>query len=85
MASTPVTVTLDHDLARQAERYVASGEFESVSEVVQEGLRLLDRQQAAYNEYVRAKVAEALADPRPSIPLEEAFAQVLAAPRKPLK
>jgi antitoxin ParD1/3/4 len=85
MASNPVTVTLDHDFARLAERYVASGEYESVSEVVEEGLRALDREQAAYDEYVRTKVAEALADPRPSIPFDEAFAQVFAAPRKPLK
>ena len=85
MASNPVTVTLDHDLARQAERYVASGEFESVSDVVEEGLRLLERRQAAYDEYVRAKVAEALTDRRPAIPMEEAFAQIRAAPRKPLK
>lgn len=78
MASVPVTVTLDPDLARHAERYVASGEYGSVSEVVQEGLRALDREQAAYNEYVRVKVAEALADPRPAIPLKEAMARLRA-------
>jgi antitoxin ParD1/3/4 len=82
MASNPVTVTLDHEFARRAERYVASGEYESVSEVVEEGLRALDREQAAYNEYVGVKVAEALADPRPALPLAEAMAQIRAGIRR---
>ena len=85
MADSAVTVTLDDDLARQAQRYVTSGEFGSVGEVVEEGLRALDREQAAYDEYVRKKVAEAMADPRPAVPLEEAMARLRAGLRLELE
>lgn len=83
MASNPVTVNLG-DMADTADRYVASGRYRSINEVVRAGLRALEREQLSYDEYVRSKVAEALADPRPAIPLEEAMAQVRGAPRKPL-
>ena len=83
MASDPITVSLG-DMAENARRHLATGEYDSLDDVVREGIRALDREQAAYTAYLREKIAEALADPRPSIPLDEAFAQILAAPRKPL-
>ncbi len=42
------------------------------------GLRALDREEAILDELVRVRVAEALADPRPAMPLDKAFAQVRA-------
>ncbi len=81
MASNPVTVSLG-DMAENARRHLETGEYESLSEVVREGIRALDREEARFNEYLREKVAEALADSRPSIPLEEAFAQIRAGIRR---
>ena len=75
MASKAVRIDLG-DMAENAERYVRSGDYESIDEVVQEGLRALDRQTAAFEAYCRKKVQEALDDPRPPIPLEEALAEL---------
>jgi antitoxin ParD1/3/4 len=69
-ANKPISVTLG-PLAARAEERVKSGRFASMSEVVREGLRALDREDAVFDEILKAKVAEALADPRPPIPAEE--------------
>lgn len=74
-ANKPVSVTLG-PLAARAEARVRGGDYASVSEVVRAGLRALDREEAAFEAILKAKVAEALADPRPSIPIDEAFAQL---------
>ena len=81
MASDPVTVSLG-DMAENAHRHLESGQYESMSDVVREGIRALDREEAAFNELIRVKVAEALADPRPPIPLDEAMAQIRAGVRR---
>ena len=85
----PITVTLGA-LAERVEARVRSGDYASVSEVVRAGLRALDREEAMLERlfppideadpewiaYVREKIDEALADPRPPIPIEDAFAQL---------
>lgn len=76
-SSKPITVTLGKQQAFVDER-LASGEFQSASEVVRAGLRALDREERAANEYMKRRVEEALADPRPSLPADEAFKRVLA-------
>ena len=78
MPAKAVTVTLG-DLTTHAERHLASGRFASMGEVVRAGLRALDREEAALDELVCSRVADALADPRPMIDAAEGFAQVRAA------
>jgi antitoxin ParD1/3/4 len=74
-ANKPVSVTLG-PLAARAEDRVRSGQYSSVSEVVRAGLRALDREEVAFDAILRAKVEQALADPRPAIPAEQAFAEL---------
>jgi antitoxin ParD1/3/4 len=83
MASKAVTVTLGK-MTDRARHHIATGRYASMSEVLREGLRALDRQEAMLDELYRRKIDEALADPRPSIPLNEAFARLdaLAAARR---
>jgi antitoxin ParD1/3/4 len=69
--SKTVTVTLD-EMLDGAEARVRSGAYASLSDVVQEGLRALDRE----DEWLREAVRESLEDPRPSIPAEEVFAEL---------
>ena len=71
----PVSVTLG-PLASRAEARVKSGSYASISEVVRAGLRALDREEAMLDSVLKAKVVEAIADPRPDLPAEEAFAQM---------
>lgn len=42
------------------------------------GLRALDHEEAVLDKLVRVRVAEAVDDPRPPMPIDRAFAQVRA-------
>ncbi len=86
----PISVTLG-PLGARAEERVKSGDYASISEVVRAGLRALDREEEALDRlfgppadeddparkaWVRARIEEALNDPRPPIPAAEAFADL---------
>ena len=76
-SSKPITVTLGKQQAI-LDAQLESGEYESASEVVRAGLRALDREEKAVTDFMKRRIAEALSDPRPSMPAEEVFARVLA-------
>ncbi len=76
-AAKPVTVTLG-PLTDMAQSCVTSGRYASVSEVVRAGLRALQREEAALDAILKAKVEAALADPSPSIPQADVFAELRA-------
>jgi antitoxin ParD1/3/4 len=71
-ASRPITVTLG-DLHDHVEARVKSGAYASASEVLRAALRALDREEAAISEWLRQRVDEAFADPRPNIPARDVF------------
>lgn len=73
--NTKLTVDLG-DLAEKVEERVRSGEYESASDVVRAGLEALEREEREFDAMLKAKVEEALADPRPSIPAEQVFANL---------
>lgn len=88
-SNKPVSVTLGQ-LGARAEARVKAGDYASLSEVVRAGLRALEREEAMLDRlfepidlddpdtkaWVKTKIDEALNDPRPSIPAEEAFARL---------
>lgn len=76
-ASKPITVTLGKQQA-SLDAHLASGNYESASEVLRAGLRALDREQRALDDLMRVKIQEALDDPRPDIPIDEVFAELRA-------
>ena len=80
-ATKPVTVTLG-PLTEMAQGRVASGRYASVSEVVRAGLRAQEREEAALDAILKAKVESPLADPAPSIPQAEVFDTLRAAHAK---
>lgn len=71
-ASKPLTVTLG-DLQERVDVRIRSGNYVSASEVLRAALRALDREEAALDDWLRQRVDEALADPRPGIPAREVF------------
>ncbi len=70
--SRPITVTLG-DLHDHVEARVKSGAYASASEVVRAAIRALDREENAVNDWLRQKVEEAFADPRPNVPAADVF------------
>ena len=70
--SRPLTVTLG-DLQERVAARVKSGAYASASEVLRAAMRALDREEAALNEYLRQRVEEAFADPRPNLPARDVF------------
>jgi antitoxin ParD1/3/4 len=70
--SRPITVTLG-DLQERVEARVKSGTYASASEVMRAALRALDREEAALTDWLRDRVDEAFADPRPNVSAGEVF------------
>jgi antitoxin ParD1/3/4 len=70
--SRPITVTLG-ELQERVEARVKSGAYASASEVMRAAVRALDREEAAVTEWLRQRVDEAFADPRPRVPAREVF------------
>jgi antitoxin ParD1/3/4 len=80
-SSKPITVTLGR-LQERVEQRVASGAYESTSEVLRAALHALDREEAMLDEALRHKVRESLDDPRPSVPADQVFARLRAGHRR---
>jgi antitoxin ParD1/3/4 len=74
-ANKPISITLG-PFAEKVEKRVKEGRYASASEVIRDGLRALDREDELFDEILRAKVREALADPRPSISSDEVDASI---------
>ncbi len=75
--SRPVTVTLG-ELQEKVDARVASGAYASASEVMRAAIRALDREEAAAQDWLTRAVDAALADPRPSMAIDEAFERLEA-------
>jgi antitoxin ParD1/3/4 len=70
--SRPLTITLG-DLRSEVEGRVRSGAYASVSEVMRSAVRALGREEAAFDEWLRRRVDESLADPGADIPARAVF------------
>ena len=75
--SKPITVTLGKQQHLLDER-LQSGAYDSASEVVRAALRALCREEQVLDAVMRAKIQEALDDPRPDVPAEDVFAELRA-------
>lgn len=74
-SSKPITVTLGKQQS-SLDRRLERGEYSSASEVMRAALRALDREEEALTALYRVKIQEALADPRPDMPADEAFDRI---------
>lgn len=86
MRSThPITITLPHDMAAMVKAKVTSGEYASESEVIRDGLRILEARDAAMEAWLRDEVArsydELNADPGIGIPADDVMARLRASYR----
>ena len=70
-----MTVTLG-DLEEGVRARVKSGAYASASEVMRAAIRALDREENALGDWLRQRVDEAFADPRPRVPARKAFKEL---------
>jgi antitoxin ParD1/3/4 len=68
----PISVTLG-DMQKVVDARVRSGAYPSATEVLRAGLRALEREESAVDEWMHAEIQRSLDDPRPDIPAEEVF------------
>jgi antitoxin ParD1/3/4 len=83
--TSPISVTLPHDMAAMVKAKVASGEYATESEVIRDGLRTLQARDAAIESWLRDEVAksydEYAAAPSTGIPAEEVMVRLRASYR----
>lgn len=83
--TSPISITLPHDMAAMVKAKVASGEYASESEVIRDGLRTLLARDAALESWLRDEVAksydEYTVDPGTGIPAEEVMTRLRASYR----
>ena len=73
--SRPMTVTLG-DLEEGVRARVKSGAYASASEVMRAAIRALEREEDALVDWLRQRVDEAFADPRPKVPARKVFKEL---------
>ncbi len=82
-STSPISITLPHDMAAMVKAKVASGEYATESEVIRDGLRALQARDAALEHWLRGEVAksydEFAANPGIGIPVEDMMARLRAA------
>ena len=83
--TTPISVTLPHDMAAMVKAKVASGEYATESEVIRDGLRALQARDAAVERWLRDEVAKSYdefeADPSIGVPAETIMERLRASQR----
>jgi len=75
--SKPISVTLG-PLQASVNRRLATGQYDSASEVLRAGLRALEREEAALDDLLRQKVLASIANKKPNIPAEAVFKRLEA-------
>jgi antitoxin ParD1/3/4 len=83
--TSPISVTLPHEMAAMVKAKVASGEYATESEVIRDGLRTLQARDAAVERWLQDEVVKSCkayaADPNSAIPADAIMARVRAAYR----
>jgi antitoxin ParD1/3/4 len=74
-----ISVTMTPDMLRAIRESVEAGEYASTSEALRDAVRVWQRQRSENAERltaIRTRVRRSLDDPRPSVPLDEAFDRI---------
>lgn len=76
-----LSITLPPEMVRIIKDKVAAGGYGSTSEVIREAVRVWQRHEEEHAERlaaIRARVQRSLSDPRPDVPMAEAFERIAA-------
>jgi antitoxin ParD1/3/4 len=83
---TPAQNTIRIDLGalrRAVDSRVESGTYATPDEVIRAGLLALEREEAGLNEWLTLLAEEALANPKPSVPVAQVFRELRAKYSRP--
>lgn len=69
-------IVIEGPLAERAQELVDRKEYESLEEVAQAAFEALERERVEWDDHVRKLIQESLDDPRPGVPMDEAFARI---------
>lgn len=82
----PLTITLPHDMLLMVRAKVMSGEYATESEVIRDGLRILQARDAAVEKWLQEEVVnsydECAADATLGVPAEQILARIRSQYRK---
>jgi antitoxin ParD1/3/4 len=76
-----ISVTITPKMNRMIQKRVKAGDFASSSELIREALRVWELREQEHQErlaVIRARIDEAMDDPRPSVPAAEVFERLRA-------
>lgn len=74
-----LSITLPTDMVKVIKERVEKGAYASTSEVLREAIRVWLRKEEEHSERmaaIRSRIHQSLDDPRPSVPLNDAFARL---------
>ncbi len=74
-----ISVTITSEMLQTVRECVDSGEYASTSEIMRDALRLWTRQRDEDAERlaaIRSRIGRSIDDPRPDVPLDEAFDRI---------
>lgn len=77
--SEKLSITLPAEMVAAIKKQVDSGRYASTSEVLRDAMRawMLDEEEHAERlASIRARITRSLDDPRPAVPLDDAFAHI---------
>lgn len=78
--TSPISITLPHDMAAMVKAKVSSGEYATESEVIRDGLRVLLARDAAVERWLKDEVAksydEHTANPSTGVPADKLMARL---------
>jgi antitoxin ParD1/3/4 len=78
-AAEKISITMTPEMMRVIRKSVESGEFASTSEVLRDALRAWQRERSERAERlaaIRTRIRRSLDDPRPPVPIDEAFDRI---------
>jgi antitoxin ParD1/3/4 len=78
MASKAISIELGARQQAILRQQLDSGRYDSASEVMNDALRLMSERDAVFDEWLRGEVTAAVADKRPSAPIEDVFRRLEA-------
>ena len=74
-----ISITLTPEMNRMIKQRVEAGDYGSTSELIRDALRVWQKREEEHRQKlaeIRARIQASIDDPRPSVPIEDAFERI---------